>query len=204
MTYLLQLDSSANLTSSVSRELTDAFARRWLAAVPGRAIRHRDLHTSWLPHLPTNTLHFAAGLRSETDIRPAADAESLQNELIEELSGAAGVVIGAPMYNQSMPSTLKAWIDYVHVLGVTSPPEEGIAPLRGKKVAVVATRATPVGAVPENDFVVGPLIAVLAGYMSMSVEGYVVHTEKPPTPTDFHRPVDVVRGELLDCADSWK
>ncbi len=49
-----------------------------------------------------------------------ADAEQLQKVLIEELTNADVVVIGAPMYNWGMPSTLKAWIDYVQVSGLTS------------------------------------------------------------------------------------
>lgn len=203
MTYLLHLDSSANLTSSTSRQLTAEFAHRWSSAAPGRQVRHRDLHTAPLPHLPTNTLHFAASRRPEDGVAPTAEATRLQDELLEELSGAAAVVIGAPMYNSSLPSTLKAWIDYVHVLGVTSPPDEGVAPLRGKRVAVVSARATPVGGDIEADFVIGALIVALGTYMSMTVQGFVVHTEPPGAPTDFHRPIEDVRAELLACADSW-
>jgi FMN-dependent NADH-azoreductase len=201
--YILQLDSSANLTSSVSRGLTGEFARRWAAARPGREIRRRDLHTDPLPHLPTNALHFTGPLRPEGGVVPSPEATRLQDELINELSGAAGLVIGAPMYNSSMPSTLKAWVDYVHVIGATSPAAEGIAPLRSKPVAVVSSRATPTGADPRTDFVIGPFFAILGGFMSMAVDGFVVHTEPPAAPGDFHRPVDAVRSELLACADGW-
>lgn len=203
MAYLLQLDSSANVGSSTSRRLTDEFARRWVAARPGREIRHRDLHAAQLPHLPTNALHFAAGLRPADAVAPSADATRLQDELLSELSGAAGVVIGAPMYNFSMPSTLKAWLDYVHVIGVDSPAAEGIAPLRGVPVAVVSARATPTGADVRGDFVLGPFYAILGGFMSMAVQGFVVHTEPPAAPGDFHRPEAEVREELLACADGW-
>ena len=48
------------------------------------------------------------------------------------------------MYNFSMPSSLKAWLDYVHVIGVNSPAGEGITPLRGKPVAVVSARHLPI------------------------------------------------------------
>jgi FMN-dependent NADH-azoreductase len=202
--YILQLDSSANLGSSVSRQLTAEFAQRWVAAGSEREIRRRDLHTGPLPHLPTNTLHFTGPRRPEDGIGPAPEATRLQDELIGELSDATGIVIGAPMYNFSMPSTLKAWVDYVHVLGATSPPEEGIAPLQGKRVAVVSSRATPTGADPRADFVLGPLFTVLGGFMSMAVQAFVVHTEPPAAAGDFHRPIDVVRREFLDCAESWQ
>ncbi|MET0475822.1 MAG: NAD(P)H-dependent oxidoreductase [Mycobacterium sp.] len=204
MAYLLQLDSSANLSSSVSRRLTGEFAQRWAAAGPDREIRRRDLHTSPLPHLPTNALHFIASRRPDDGVEPALESTLLQDELIGELSGAAGVVIGAPMYNYSMPSTLKAWLDYVHVIGATSPVQEGIAPLRGKPVAVVSSRATPTGADPVADFVIGPFFAILGGFMSMDVQGFVVHTEPPAAPGDYHRPIAQVRDEFLGVADSWR
>jgi FMN-dependent NADH-azoreductase len=201
--YILQLDSSANLSSSLSRQLTSEFAQRWVAAAPDREIRNRDLHTAPLPHLPTNTLHFAAAQRPADGIAPTAAAERLQDDLVDELGAAAAVVIGAPMYNASMPSTLKAWLDYVHIIGTTSPAQEGIAPLRGKPVAVISARATPTGADPRADFVIGPFFTILGGFMGMAVSGFVVHSEPPAAPGDFHRPADTVRGELFACADGW-
>jgi FMN-dependent NADH-azoreductase len=201
--YILQLDSSANLSSSTSRRLTAEFAQRWASAAPGREIRRRDLHAGPLPHLPTNTLHFIALRRPEDGVSPTPEATRLQDELLDELSGAAGVVIGAPMYNFCMPSTLKSWLDYVHVIGATSPSAEGIAPLRGKPVVVVSARATPTGVDPRTDFVIGPFYAVLGGFMAMDVQGFVVHTEPPAAPEDYYRPAELVRGEFLSVADGW-
>lgn len=199
MAYLLQLDASANLASSASRRLTAEFAQHWVAAGPDREIRRRDLHTNPLPHLATNALHFTAPLRPQDAVAPTEEATRLQDELVAELSGAASVVIGAPMYNYSMPSTLKAWLDYVHVLGATSPADEGIAPLRGKPVTVVSARATPTGMDPRADFVTGPFFAILGEFMAMDVAAFVVHPDPPATPDDFHRPYEVVRGELLEA-----
>lgn len=204
MSYILQLDSSANLSSSASRRLTSEFAQRWAAAGEGREIRRRDLHTNPLPHLPTNTLHFAASRRPEDGVTPSIESGRLQEELIGELSGAAHIVIGAPMYNFSMPSTLKAWLDYVHVYGTTSPAEEGIAPMHSKRVTVVSARTTPTGVDPRADFVVGPFFAILGGFMGMNVRAFVVHTEPPAASGDFHRPYDVVRDELLDAANDGR
>ncbi|CAN5602230.1 NAD(P)H-dependent oxidoreductase [soil metagenome] len=204
MSYILQLDSSADVRSSVSRQLTGEFAQRWASAVPDREIRHRDLHVNPLPHLPTNTLHFSEDRRPVDGISPTPEAAQLQRELLDELSGAAGVVIGAPMYNFSLPSTLKAWLDYVHVIGATSPAGEGINPLRGKPVTAISARATPTGADVESDFVLGPLFAILGSFMSMDVSGFVVHTEPPAAPEDFYRPIDSMRAEFLNHADSWQ
>jgi FMN-dependent NADH-azoreductase len=182
--------------------LTDEFARRWAAAGPDREIRRRDLHTSPLPHLPTNAMHFVEAMRPEDAVAPSEAATRLQDELLDELAGAARLVIGAPMYNFSMPSTLKAWLDYVHVIGATSPQQQGIAPLRAKKVTVVSARSTPTGADPRADFVIGPFFAILEGFMAMDVEGFVVHTEPPAAPGDFHRPYELVRQELLASVDA--
>ncbi|AKS33856.1 NAD(P)H-dependent oxidoreductase [Mycolicibacterium goodii] len=203
MPYILQLDSSANLSSSVSRSLTGKFAQRWAAGAGNREIRRRDLHVDALPHLPTNALHFTADTRPEDAVAPAASAVELQAALVAELSEADAVVIGAPMYNFSMPSTLKAWLDYVHVIGETSPAAEGVCPLRGKRVAVVSSRATPTGEDPRADFVLGPFFTILGEFMAMDVEGFVVHGEPPAADGDFHRAVADVEAQLLDCADRW-
>ena len=201
MAYLLQLDSSANLASSASRRLTADFARAWVAAGEDREIRRRDLHTDPLPHLPTNALHFVEARRPADAAVPSAEAQRVQDELLDELAGAAAVVIGSPMYNYSMPSTLKAWLDYVHVIGANSPVGEGIDPLRSTPVTVVSSRSTPTGADPRSDFVLGPFYAILGGFMSMDVRGFVVHTEPPAATGDFHRPYDVVRDEVLASVD---
>ncbi len=203
MAYILQLDSSANLDTSVSRRLTAEVAQRWAEAQPGREIRRRDLHVDQLPHLPTHALHFTDDTRPPGTEAPSAAAVALQQELLEELSGAGAVVIGAPMYNFCIPSTLKAWLDYVHVIGLTSPAPQGICPLQGKPVAVVSARSTPTGADPQADFALGPFFTILGTFMAMAVEGFVVHTDPPATPEDFHRPIEQVRAELAACVDRW-
>jgi FMN-dependent NADH-azoreductase len=201
--YELQLDSSANLSSSASRLLVGEFTQRWASLRPDREVRRRDLHTHPLPHIPTNGLHFIAQRRPQDAVVPPPESIELQDQLLAELSGAAGIVIGAPMYNFSMPSTLKAWLDYVHVIGSTSPAAEGIEPLRSKPVVVVSARSTPTGADPRADFVLGPFFTILGQFMSMDVTGFVVHTEPPAAAEDFHRPIEAVRNELLELAEHW-
>lgn len=97
MPYILQLDSSANLSSSVSRYLTEKFAQRWAAGAPDREILRRDLHVEQLPHLPTNALHFTTDTRPHDAQVPSDSAVALQAALVAELSEAEVVVIGAPM-----------------------------------------------------------------------------------------------------------
>ncbi|CCQ15761.1 FMN-dependent NADH-azoreductase [Rhodococcus sp. AW25M09] len=139
MPQLLHLDSSADPVRSISRRVTSRFSDGWHAITTDHSVIHRDLHLNPLPHLPTSALHWAPHLRTD-DETVEASAEALQIELIEELISADVVLIGAPMYNWSIPSTLKAWIDYVHVPGITVPFDKDTAPLVGKPVVVVTSR----------------------------------------------------------------
>ncbi|GAA3605059.1 NAD(P)H-dependent oxidoreductase [Kineosporia mesophila] len=145
MPTLLHLDSSADLKNSVSRALTARFATAWTENSTDHLVVRRDLHLDPLPHLPTSALHWAPRLRAPEEVVPAG-AEQLQQVLISELLNADVVLIGAPMYNWSMPSTLKAWIDYVHVGGITSSIDKPAQPLAGKPLVVVSTRGAAYGA----------------------------------------------------------
>ena len=134
MPHLLHLDSSADLDSSRSRAIGATFVEAWLAADPQNTVTHRDLHTHPLPHLADASLHWPAHARPEGSNPPAA-AEALQSELIVELLAADVLLVGAPLYNYSMPSTLKAWIDYIHVPGLTAGEEQPLA----RRPAVIIT-----------------------------------------------------------------
>ena len=141
MPQLLQLDSSADLVNSTSRALTARFADTWRDLGPEHTVVVRDLHADPLPHLPTSALHWAPRLRTASETAPP-EAEGLQHKLIDELTSAAVVVVGAPMYNWAVPSTLKAWIDYVHVLGLTAPIDGPTRPFAGKPIVSCPAAAT--------------------------------------------------------------
>jgi FMN-dependent NADH-azoreductase len=128
---LLHIDSSVLGQQSASRELSAAITARWQEAVPGLHVTYRDLDATPLPHVSGHSL---AG----TD--PAATADSART--LQEFLDADVVVIGAPMYNFGIPSTLKAWIDRLAVAGktfqYTPNGPEGLA--GGKKVILASTR----------------------------------------------------------------
>lgn len=67
-------------------------------------------------------------------------AEALQQALVDELLAADVVVVGAPMYNYSLPSSLKAWIDHIHIPGVTAPFDGDTQPMAGRPAVVVTSR----------------------------------------------------------------
>jgi len=139
MAHLLHLDSSADLENSRSRAIGASFAAAWLEADPQNTITHRDLHRDPLPHLADAALHWPERLRPAGS-KPPADAVALQEKLIAELLAADVLLVGAPLYNYSLPSSLKAWIDNIHVPAVTAPFDVDVQPLAGRPAVIVTSR----------------------------------------------------------------
>jgi FMN-dependent NADH-azoreductase len=138
---LLQIDSSAR-TSSVTRRLTTKFAEEWRKNHPDGDVTQRDLSATALPLI---TDDWIATQLEDSKLTPAQRAYlSTSDELIEELAAADTVVIGVPMYNFSIPSSLKAWIDQIVRIGKTV----GYGPngprglLARKKVVVITSRGS--------------------------------------------------------------
>ena len=126
---LLHLDSSALTGNSVTRELTAAIVARWQDKLPQLQVEYRDLDSNPLPHLTARSL-------AQVDSAEAADAA----RTMEQFLAADVLVIGAPMYNFSIPSTLKAWIDRVAVAGKTFRyTEKGPEGLAGGKRVIIAS-----------------------------------------------------------------
>lgn len=168
MATLLHVDSSADLTGSASRRLTARFAEGW--AAKGHTTVRRDLFADPPPHLPNYALHWAPGLLARSEpVDPAA--ERYQDELIAELLAADVVLLGAPMYNWSVPSTLKAWIDWIHVPGKSAPagPEDP-APLKGKPIVIASGRGLAYGPGTGNtDHQIAALRQLFEDSMRMAV-----------------------------------
>lgn len=165
MPTLLHLDSSADLDHGRSRTLTAAFAEAWRARGDDYRVIYRDLHRDPLPHLETAALHWPAPARPE-GARVPAEAGALQQAIIDELLAADVLLVGAPLYNYTVPSTLKAWLDRVHVPGVLTPAEPGDPqPLRGRPAVGVVTRGGVYDAgTPTEDWDHGsPVLSIILG-----------------------------------------
>jgi FMN-dependent NADH-azoreductase len=138
---LLHIDSSPMLETSVTRRLTVYFARRWQECVPDGRVLQRDLGRSPPPHPDARTLEAAALPAASRDAGQQA-AAAQADRLLEELEAADIVLIGAPLYNFSVPSCLKAWFDLVSRAGRTfrygPHGHEGL--LRDKSVIVISAR----------------------------------------------------------------
>jgi FMN-dependent NADH-azoreductase len=139
MSHLLVINSSAAGRDSVSRVLVADAVSKLLEANPAVHVTHRDLGENPPPHLISQTLNGVRGTAT-TDIEFAA--RRLSDELIGELKAADTVVIGAPMYNFSVPTTLRAWFDHVLRAGVTFKYVDGAVRglLGGKRVIVIESR----------------------------------------------------------------
>ncbi|GEP27289.1 MULTISPECIES: FMN-dependent NADH-azoreductase [Cryobacterium] len=177
MPILLQLDSSADLVTSRSRAITATFADTWRSLGADHTVVHRDLHREPLPHLTDAALHFPPRLRP-VDANPSAEQEALQQVLISELVAADVLLIGVPLYNYSMPSTLKAWIDYIHLPAVTAPFDDPASqqPLAGRPAVLVSTRGGVYDAgtsTEYDDHALPALSLILADALGMTLETIV-------------------------------
>src|SRR5216683_803045 len=135
---LLKIDSSPMGERSVSRKLTAAFAKTWTKAHPGGTVISRDLTTL---HIPIVDGAWVAAAYTPEGARTAQqkDALAVSELLIAELQKADEYVVGVPMHNFSIPSTLKLWIDQVVRAGKTfsysSAGPQGL--LTGKKATLL-------------------------------------------------------------------
>jgi FMN-dependent NADH-azoreductase len=141
---ILHIDASPLGSASLSRQLTAAVVERLKNDAPDARVKHRDLVATPVSHLTGELLQIlrpVPGMTPPSNPTVIADAEQTET-LLTEFLGADVVVIGAPMFNFSIPSQLKAWIDRIAQAGrtfrYTANGPEGLA--GGKKLIVVSTR----------------------------------------------------------------
>jgi FMN-dependent NADH-azoreductase len=133
---LLHLDSSVLGAHSVSRQVSAAIVDRLRQANPGLETVYRDVTATPLGHL--TALHLAAGQGAPPEAALREDIAAGQ-AVLDEFLAADIVVIGAPMYNFTIPSQLKAWIDRIMVAGKTFKyGAQGVQGLAGGKRVIVA------------------------------------------------------------------
>lgn len=146
MTNILHITASIRTEGSVSRNLGSKLVDR-LAGGDSARVVVRDLSANDLPLIDTE--RFAANLTPPEQRDPAQQAlAAIGDALIAELQAADTVVFSLPVYNFSMPSTLKAWADLVARAGTTFRYTESgpVGLLTGKRAyVVVASGGTPVG-----------------------------------------------------------
>jgi len=112
MPTLLRIDSSSRRDGSHSRALADAFENAWAARFPGADIVRRDLVANPIGHIHETTI---AGFYTPAEKLDGKlkDAVALSDQLIGEINAADTILIATPMYNFTVPSALKSWIDQI-------------------------------------------------------------------------------------------
>jgi FMN-dependent NADH-azoreductase len=142
---LLHIDSSVLGPHSVSRQVSAAIVDRLRQATPSLDLVYRDLTQTPLAHLSGSHLAAAQGAPAPAELAPDLAASAA---VLDEFLDADIVVIGAPMYNFTIPSQLKAWIDRILVAGKTFKYDangpQGLA--GGKRVIVAISRGGYYGA----------------------------------------------------------
>lgn len=138
MARILRIDSSSRVHGSHSRELADIFLATWFQQHPNDEVVVRELVETPIPHIADLTI---AGYYTPKEQHTAEmkAATSLSDELIQELLAADILLLSVPMYNFSIPSSLKAYIDQIVRIGYTFAVDEnkGIYGLIEKKQAFV-------------------------------------------------------------------
>ncbi|HVY23781.1 MAG TPA: NAD(P)H-dependent oxidoreductase [Steroidobacteraceae bacterium] len=141
MTTLLQLNTSLFSEAGQSSQLAREFVQNWQRQHPGSRVIVRDLATDPVPHL--------SGERFKAFLTPAEQRTAEQHEvtafsdgLIDELKQADVIVVGLPLYNYGIPSSLQAYFDHVARAGVTFKYTANgpVGFLQGKRAVVFATR----------------------------------------------------------------
>ena len=151
MKTLLQIQSSIFSDGGQSSRLAERFIAAWRASNPGGTVIVRDLAKEPVPHL--DAARFGAFLAKPEGRTPEQQAVvDYSDTLIGELKRADVVVLGLPLYNFGLPSTLKAYFDHIGRVGVTFKyTEKGPAGLlTGKKVYVFAARGGMYAGTPND------------------------------------------------------
>ncbi|KAK1180012.1 NAD(P)H-dependent oxidoreductase [Streptomyces sp. NBS 14/10] len=180
MVTLLHIDSSVLPgEASSSRSIANVFRKAWEEQHPQGTVIYRDLAADPVPHITADA--WSAGFTAPSERTPEQSAAfAAREKLIEELEQADAVLIGAPMHNYSIPSTLKAWLDNVFLLGRTA----GEAPsAQGTPVTVVASRGGSYapGTPREGfEFVLNYLGAVLKGALGLDLDFIVPELTMAP------------------------
>ncbi|SCK14675.1 FMN-dependent NADH-azoreductase [Variovorax sp. HW608] len=136
---LLHIDSSISGAQSASRQLTAGIVSAWKKANPSVQVTYHDLAADPVGHLTGAEFAVLRGAQPQDAVKEDADRNA---RLLDDFLGADVVVVGAPMYNFSLPTQLKAWLDRLAVPGRTFRySDNGVEGLvTGKRVIIASSR----------------------------------------------------------------
>lgn len=184
---ILHIISSPRKGESFSIKLANGLIEKLQAANPGSTVKVHDLTNKPFPHLEEAHLQsFFTPAESRTPEQQEAVRHS--DEAIAEIMAADTIVIGAPLYNFGIPSTLKAWVDHIARAGVTfrytANGPEGL--VKGKKVYVAVSSGGVYSEGPSAGYdFVAPYLKAVLGFLGMTdvtvarVEGVAIPDLQP-------------------------
>ncbi|AFY77190.1 acyl carrier protein phosphodiesterase [Pleurocapsa sp. PCC 7327] len=176
MAHLLHIDSSPRGDRSHSRRMTREFVEQWKQAHPNDTVTYRDIARNPVPHVDEPWIA-AAYTPPEQRTPQLQEAIRISDRLVDEFLAADLYVIGVPMYNFSIPSTLKAYIDQIVRIGRTFAfePEDSENPYKplvlGKKMFIIAARGGSgfgVGGQYETMNYQTPYLATIFGFIGIT------------------------------------
>jgi len=172
---ILRITSSPRKGASESIKLGAAIVEKLLAANPGATVQHKDLTTHPFPHLEEAHLNaFFTPPVQHSEAQKEAIRHS--DQAIAEIKDADVLVIEAPMYNFSIPSTLKAWIDHIVRAGITFnyTANGPVGLITGKKiyVAISSGGVYSEGPYKSMDFIT-PYLQTILGMQGMTDLTYI-------------------------------
>lgn len=177
MSHILVINSSLSGDASVSRILVENAVQRLTEVDPNAVVTYRDVGDASIPHLTSSTV---AGIRAVAETSAELAAQALSDKLIAELKASDIVVIGAPMYNFSIPTSLRSWFDHVLRPRVTFAYKDGSVQglLQGKRAIIIESRGGlyTEGPTKAMDFQ-EPYLKTLLGFIGITDVTFV-HAEK--------------------------
>jgi FMN-dependent NADH-azoreductase len=170
MKKILNIISSPREDASYSNKLGSAIIEKIKTEYPGSEITTRDLSNFSIPHYNTSHLDaFFTPLENHTEAQK--QSTKLSDELINELFAADIIVINTPMWNFSIPSVLKAWIDQISRAGITFKYTENgpVGLITGKKIylAIASGAVFSEGPYKAYDFV-DPYLKAFLSFMGLT------------------------------------
>lgn len=204
MSNVLVISSSALGEESVSNGLVQDALETLHRQEPHLQVVTRDLGATPVPHLTADT---AAAFGGEPQNAAQTAARELSDALIAEVQAADVIVIGAPMYNFGIPSTLKAWFDHVLRAGVTfrytEAGPQGL--VSGKRAVVVLTRGGVYSEGPGQAMdAQEPHLRTLLGFIGIT-DVTVVRAERLAFgPEPRAQAITAARGHLDQAVGAWQ
>ncbi|HIP46096.1 MAG TPA: FMN-dependent NADH-azoreductase [Campylobacterales bacterium] len=172
MKQLLKIDTSTRGVDSHSQELADTYSKIWQETYTDAKVISRDLSDGSIPHL---TQDIITSMFTPKEQRTVQNHETLalSDTMIGELKSADTIMISVPMFNFTIPSVLKAYIDHISRKDETfSMDETGFKGLiTGKKLIIVAAYGADFSQMKAMDFV-EPYLKSIFGFLGFEDINY--------------------------------